>query len=77
MEAVKTTLGPRGMDKLIVDSNGKDTELQVMDEHGIFVFLSTAKAIFFYISGWYCHNECMFCESSRPMHKWYCRGHLI
>lgn len=24
-EAVKTTLGPRGMDKLIVDSNGKGT----------------------------------------------------
>lgn len=25
VEAVKTTLGPRGMDKLIVDSNGKTT----------------------------------------------------
>lgn len=25
MEAVRTTLGPRGMDKLIVDQNGKST----------------------------------------------------
>lgn len=24
-EAIRTTLGPRGMDKLIVDSNGKST----------------------------------------------------
>ncbi len=29
VEAVRTTLGPRGMDKLIVDSNGKGVAVRV------------------------------------------------